>query len=285
MSSFGEDLKRERELRKISLREIAETTKINVRYLDALENNEFKRLPGGVFNKGFVRAYAQHIGVDEEDLVNAYLLEEQAQGDAAAAVGEPLRGNFGDRFTGPGEDPGDDAPPAGGKRMVLAACAVLVIVAILVAGWMLFGRDQQEPARQAPAEAVTPPAEEGTIPAAPAAGDAAEKTGPPEEAEAEEKAPPRKEPEATDEPGPLVVEITLVRPTSGRLNCDNRQVELLDRLAAGITLGFRCDRFLLMDAEDGGALLISRNGGEAAPAAGDGVPLRKFRLTPGNEVD
>lgn len=79
MSTFGEELKRERELRNINLREISESTKINLRYLDALERNEFEHLPGGLFNKGFVRAYAQYIGVDPEAMVNAYLLEEQAQ--------------------------------------------------------------------------------------------------------------------------------------------------------------------------------------------------------------
>ena len=58
MASFGEILKRERELRDISLREIADATKIHIRYLEALEANRFDSLPGGVFNKGFIRAYA-----------------------------------------------------------------------------------------------------------------------------------------------------------------------------------------------------------------------------------
>jgi cytoskeletal protein RodZ len=79
MSSFGETLKRERELRQISLREIAEATKINLRYLEALERNDFRHLPGGVFNKGFVRAYAEFIGVDPEAMAMAYLEEEQSQ--------------------------------------------------------------------------------------------------------------------------------------------------------------------------------------------------------------
>jgi cytoskeletal protein RodZ len=79
MSSFGETLKRERELRQISLREISEATKINLRYLDALERNDFRHLPGGVFNKGFVRAYAQFIGIDPEAMAMAYLEEEQRQ--------------------------------------------------------------------------------------------------------------------------------------------------------------------------------------------------------------
>lgn len=79
MTSFGEELKRERELREISLREIAERTKINLRYLEALEVNQFEHLPGGVYNRNFVRAYSECIGVDPEPMVNAYLLEERAQ--------------------------------------------------------------------------------------------------------------------------------------------------------------------------------------------------------------
>ena len=77
--SFGEELRRERELRHISLREIAQATKIDLRRLEALEQNDFSRLPGGLYNRGFVRAYCDHIGVDAESMVNAYLLEERSQ--------------------------------------------------------------------------------------------------------------------------------------------------------------------------------------------------------------
>jgi cytoskeletal protein RodZ len=75
MASFGEELKRERELRDISLKEISEATKISIRFLEALELNNFDVLPGGVFNRGFIRAYARFIGVDGEEMVNAYLHE------------------------------------------------------------------------------------------------------------------------------------------------------------------------------------------------------------------
>jgi cytoskeletal protein RodZ len=100
MSSFGETLKRERELRQITLREIAEATKINLRYLDALERNEFRHLPGGVFNRGFVRAFAQHIGIDPEAMIDSYLeenrkqdarLQEKDRDRARRAAGEPYR--------------------------------------------------------------------------------------------------------------------------------------------------------------------------------------------------
>jgi len=77
--TFGEELRRERELRQISLREIAHATKIDLRRLEALEQNDFSRLPGGLYNRGFVRAYCDHIGLDAESMVNAYLLEERSQ--------------------------------------------------------------------------------------------------------------------------------------------------------------------------------------------------------------
>ncbi len=92
--SFGEEIRRERELRQISLREVAQATKINLRYLEAMERNDFAYLPGGLFNRAFVRAYCQHIGVDSESMVNAYLLEQQAQaGTAKDPDGGLLRGS------------------------------------------------------------------------------------------------------------------------------------------------------------------------------------------------
>ena len=64
MGSFGGRLQREREMRGISLDEIAEATKIGTRSLHALETEDFEKLPGGIFNKGFVRAYAKFLGID-----------------------------------------------------------------------------------------------------------------------------------------------------------------------------------------------------------------------------
>lgn len=72
IENFGLYLKHERELRGVVLEEIAKTTKIHIRYLEALENNDFDKLPGEVFVKGFIRSYAKVIGFDAEELVNAY---------------------------------------------------------------------------------------------------------------------------------------------------------------------------------------------------------------------
>src|SRR6185312_8067741 len=72
MGSFGDKLKREREMRGVTLDEIADSTKIARRHLEALESEDFGFLPGGVFNKGFVRAYARFIGIDEDQAVADY---------------------------------------------------------------------------------------------------------------------------------------------------------------------------------------------------------------------
>src|SRR5512133_2130734 len=79
VGSFGERLRREREMRKVSLEEIAAATKIGTRHLRALEEEDFKKLPGGIFNKGFVRAYARFLGINEDQAVSDYLI----------AAGEP----------------------------------------------------------------------------------------------------------------------------------------------------------------------------------------------------
>ena len=71
--SFGTWLRRQRELREITLREIADTSKISLRYLQALEDDRFELLPAPVFAKGFLRQYARYVGIDPEEAVNFYL--------------------------------------------------------------------------------------------------------------------------------------------------------------------------------------------------------------------
>src|SRR5713101_1352137 len=76
---FGERLKRERELREVSLEEVAKSTRIGSRFLEALENEQWERLPGGIFNRGFVRAIAHYLGLSEEDLLSEYDLARAEQ--------------------------------------------------------------------------------------------------------------------------------------------------------------------------------------------------------------
>ncbi|MCI0414483.1 helix-turn-helix domain-containing protein [bacterium] len=75
MISIGEELKREREFREISLREISDATKINIRMLEAIEKDNFGALPGGIFNRNFIRAYAEFIGLDPELIIRKYQIQ------------------------------------------------------------------------------------------------------------------------------------------------------------------------------------------------------------------
>jgi cytoskeletal protein RodZ len=71
---FGERLKREREMRGVSLDEVSVATRIKPQYLAALENEQWSQLPGGVFNRGFIRTIARFLGMDEENVLAEYAM-------------------------------------------------------------------------------------------------------------------------------------------------------------------------------------------------------------------
>ncbi len=90
--NFGERLKRERELREVTLEEITSATRIGPRFLEALENEEWEKLPGGVFNRGFVRSVARYLGLDEESFLAEYDL-------AHGPVVQPSQENSANHFS------------------------------------------------------------------------------------------------------------------------------------------------------------------------------------------
>lgn len=75
MSEFGAQLKQARESRGISLRQIATSTKISTVALEALERGDLSKLPGGIFSRAFVRAYAIEVGLDPDEIVSQFLVE------------------------------------------------------------------------------------------------------------------------------------------------------------------------------------------------------------------
>jgi cytoskeleton protein RodZ len=72
MPSLGQELKQLREDKGISLRQISDATHIGMRFLQAIESDSFDALPGGIFNRSFVRKYAKYIGIDEEQVLARY---------------------------------------------------------------------------------------------------------------------------------------------------------------------------------------------------------------------
>lgn len=93
-SSFGEQLRRAREARGIPLREISEQTRISIRYLEGIEANDYKQLPGGIFNRSFIKAYARYIGFPEKEALEAYTRTAREQGelpDESGPIQQPSR--------------------------------------------------------------------------------------------------------------------------------------------------------------------------------------------------
>jgi cytoskeletal protein RodZ len=89
MASFGENLRRERELRGIDLHDVADQTKISFRFLQAIEQDRADVLPGGLFPRAFVRQYARYLGLDAERVVAEFVYARGEQGADPQAI--PMR--------------------------------------------------------------------------------------------------------------------------------------------------------------------------------------------------
>jgi cytoskeleton protein RodZ len=159
LPSFGEKLKLEREKRKITLEQISSSTKIGTRMLQALEEDKFNQLPGGIFNKGFVRAYSRFVGLDEDQTVADYL---QASGDAPPVSTEIVTREDGLRETAARENAENlrrleasaDAPARPLPWGLFAA--LLLVIALALSLWSHRRHEQaRQAARPAPATAAT----------------------------------------------------------------------------------------------------------------------------------
>lgn len=79
MAGEGAILKKTREEKGFSFQDVESVTKIRVKYLEALENEEYKVLPGATYTKGFLRNYARFLGLDQEEIINLYNLSFQTK--------------------------------------------------------------------------------------------------------------------------------------------------------------------------------------------------------------
>src|SRR5690349_13867484 len=120
-ASIGEQLRLAREERGIGLREICDQTRISVHYLEAIEANDYKRLPGGVFNRSFIKAYAKCVGYDEREAIEGYTRYLREHGESTDDVStHPVQSKV---YT--------DTPAT--RSPVLTVVLAIVILAILTA--------------------------------------------------------------------------------------------------------------------------------------------------------
>jgi cytoskeleton protein RodZ len=150
MGAFGDRLRREREMRGVTLDEIAESTKISKRSLQALEEDDFDLLPGGIFNKGFIRAYARYLGIDED----------QAVADYVAASNDQLSPE--DKFPLEVFEDKEKNPPLNPKRSFLPIVLAIAALAAGLGGWAYYAkykpRQRVPEAEQVPAPNIPAPA-------------------------------------------------------------------------------------------------------------------------------
>jgi cytoskeleton protein RodZ len=145
VSSFGAQLKQERERQGVSLEDISLTTKIATRMLRALEDEHFDQLPGGIFNKGFIRAYARCLHMDEDQAVADYLV--------ATGAGPLAAKSEDDDQTPILEPPSREGEPATTGLPWGAFAVVLLIVALGFAAWGFYYRESESAQQDS-----TPPA-------------------------------------------------------------------------------------------------------------------------------
>jgi cytoskeletal protein RodZ len=135
VADIGADLRQARIEKKRTIEDIAAATKINPTVLRAIENDAFSRVPGGLFTRGFLRAFAREVGLDPEDIVQRYRAEYEpaptAETPESPPVSEPERlGHV--RFSSVELD----AEAAAARRtQLLQLSIVLLIVLLYFATW------------------------------------------------------------------------------------------------------------------------------------------------------
>jgi cytoskeleton protein RodZ len=239
--SFGETLKREREMRGVTLQEISTATRIAIRFLQAIETEQWDQLPGGVFNRGFVRAVARYLGLDEESMVAEYGLA------------------IGDRPTVP---VWTGSPPAVAPQMpwlglVLAATAAVVLI---LGGWfgvrrIVAWRAARQAAQVNKTDVEATSATAGSTQASQSTPTSAAQATPQDQAAAADSALPAPS---------LELRLEASEATSVTVESDTRQV-FNGKMKAGETRNFTAQDKFQVSATDAGALLVQFDGQSQSP--------------------
>ncbi|MBP9663280.1 MAG: helix-turn-helix domain-containing protein [Pyrinomonadaceae bacterium] len=142
--TLGEKLRQAREARGFTLNDIAEQTRISGLYLESIENDDYRVLPGGIFNKGFVKSYAKCVGIKEEEALSDY---SQLMANAQIAEESELRLYKPEVLT-------DDRT---GPSMTPTIITALVILGLMTGGILLLLNYLQRPAEEADMNSTSRP--------------------------------------------------------------------------------------------------------------------------------
>lgn len=247
MSDFGGKLRLARERRGISLRQIAASTRISAATLDALERNDFSRLPAGIFSRAFVRAYATEVGLDPDETVREFLEHVHAEAPVTPASAPPVA---------------EDEGAFESQQRMASVLLKLIVISIPIGGAILYFT-----LRPRPAAPAAPPAVEQPAPA-------------PSRAPQVETAPQRDAVRAADAtPAVLRVELRPVADCWVRLTIDGSPV-MARVMKAGETEVRAAHDVIEIEVGDAGAFAFSIDGRPAKPL-GTAGQVRSARITRG----
>lgn len=276
MSNLGSNFKKARETLGIPIEKIAAETRISVRFLSAIENEQFGLLPGGIFNRGFIRAYAEHVGLNPEAVLADYDrlgLTPEEPVEALRTVERESRKNS--------------------ERHLYPIAAVLL--AVLIVGYYVATRggsaeevptvdvQDSEPAAAAPAPetksespviapATTPPPPVSTTPSP---------TLPPAATAA---VPPAPQPAVGNSSSPLLVldvdisELSWIKVTADGTVAQNGE------LPPGTSRRFTANNSVVLSVGNAGGTNVRINGRDPGPLGPSGAVRQDIRFTPENSA-
>lgn len=267
MGSFGKKLKREREMRGIALEEIARHTKISTRMLEAIEEDRFDLLPGGIFSRAFVLHYARYLGLNEE----------QAGAEFDLAVGTPgavsIEEVAAQRESLARQVAAGQGPPAARRRLLLIAGLSAVLVLSVVALrelWQPWLPLYRPPAVAPPPRLPAPPSPRtlGDSPAATGAAPAQEPSGAPAASAAQAPASGQPSP-----PAPLRLQLQIDTLDSSRVEviADGRTV-FRGTMRKGQMRRVSAESRMEVRAGNAGAVVLTLNGETQPPLGRMGEP-------------
>jgi cytoskeleton protein RodZ len=258
VESFGARLKREREQRKITLDDISVATKIGTRFLAALEEERFDQLPGGIFNKGFVRAYARHLGIDENQAIADFVAASAPSVPESPPEDTPVLAAMAVRMPeSKRKSRGDDGIPWG---------VVAVVLLIMAFGFALWGFHSRE---KSVARVAVPPPDGAEQAQSASRGTASPASQPPQHgssAGAPEAAALAASP--VSNAGAFLVLIKARQDSWVSITADGKQI-MQDTLAAAAEKSIEARNQIVIKTGNAGALDISFNGKKLAPQGHD----------------
>lgn len=257
MTNLGASFKKARESKGISLDQIASETRISKRFLTAIENEEFHQLPGGIFNRGFVRAYAEQVGLDPVQAVADY--------ERLVETGEPSE-----------TPPTVPSPPPTKIERHLYPIAIVALLLLIVVFYVVT-RDSANTAQTAspPPPAPTSQPEPQSQPAPPT-----RPISPPETVSAatvSEAALPL----AAE---PLRIDLEAKEPTWIKVTADGTTINVGEILKPGMTRRFTAQNSIDLSIGNAGGLRLKINDIQAKPL-GKAGQVRKINITQNNLKD